>query len=180
MSVQMGCPEGASAECGSDMPSASPTTCAVAAVPRNWQPPPGEAQARHIASAASSSVICPWAKRAPTDCTLAVSSPSSGSSVTHLEPAPEIEPWIGRLPCGCSATELYRLEPKRGFELRSGRYERPVLPIELIRLERVRRIELRWLDWRSSAQPMSHTREVKLSAVSSQHSAPNAPADADS
>ncbi len=99
---------------------------------------------------------------------------------THLEPAPEIEPWIGRLPCGCSATELYRLEPKRGFELRSGRYERPVLPIELLRLERVRRIELRWLDWRSSAQPMSHTREVKLSAVSSQHSAPNAPADADS
>src|ERR1022692_2200050 len=65
---------------------------------------------------------------------------------THLEPAPGIEPWIGRLPCGCSATELPRLE-------------------------RVRRIELRWLDWRSSAQPMSHTREVKLSAVSSQHSA---------
>src|ERR1017187_3955702 len=32
---------------------------------------------------------------------------------THLEPAPEIEPWIGRLPCGCSATQLHRLEPKR-------------------------------------------------------------------
>ena len=44
--VQMGCPEGASAECGSAMPSASPTTCEVAAVPRNWQPPPGVAQAR--------------------------------------------------------------------------------------------------------------------------------------
>ncbi len=46
MSSQTGCPEGASAECGSDRPSASPTTCEVAAVPRNWQPPPGEAQAR--------------------------------------------------------------------------------------------------------------------------------------
>jgi hypothetical protein len=54
--------------------------------------------------------------------------------------------------------ELHWLEPKRGFELRSGRYECPVLPIELLRLERVRRIELRWLDWQSSAQPMSHTR----------------------
>ena len=46
MSSQIGWPEGASAECGSDMPSASPTTCEVAAVPRNWQPPPGVAQAR--------------------------------------------------------------------------------------------------------------------------------------
>ena len=36
-------------------------TCAVAAVPRNWQPPPGEPQARHPASAASCSVICPCA-----------------------------------------------------------------------------------------------------------------------
>jgi|HubBroStandDraft_1064217.scaffolds.fasta_scaffold02459_8 hypothetical protein len=79
---------------------------------------------------------------------------------THLEPAPGIEPAIGRLPCGCSATELRWLEPKRGFELRSGRNERPVLPIELLRLERVRRIELRWLDWQSSAQPMSHTRQT--------------------
>ena len=35
------------------MPSASPTTCEVAAVPRNWQPPPGVAQARHRPSAAS-------------------------------------------------------------------------------------------------------------------------------
>jgi hypothetical protein len=66
----------------------------------------------------------------------------------------------GRLPCGNSATEIHRLEPKRGFELRSGRYERPVLPIELLRLERARRIELRWLDWQSSAQPMSHTRQI--------------------
>jgi hypothetical protein len=47
--------------------------------------------------------------------------------------------------------------------LRSGRYERPVLPIELLRLERVRRIELRWLDWQSSAQPMSHTRQTNWS-----------------
>ncbi len=46
MSSQIGWPEGASAECGSAMPSASATTCEVAAVPRNWQPPPGEAQAR--------------------------------------------------------------------------------------------------------------------------------------
>ena len=44
MSSQIGCPEGASAEWPSDMPSASPTTCDVAAVPRNWQPPPGDAQ----------------------------------------------------------------------------------------------------------------------------------------
>ena len=35
-------------------PSASPTTCDVAAVPRNWQPPPGLAQARQPSSAASS------------------------------------------------------------------------------------------------------------------------------
>ena len=41
MSVQTACPDGARAECGSETPSASPTTCDVAAVPRNWQPPPG-------------------------------------------------------------------------------------------------------------------------------------------
>ena len=41
ISSQTGCPHGASAECGSAMPSASATTCEVAAVPRNWQPPPG-------------------------------------------------------------------------------------------------------------------------------------------
>jgi hypothetical protein len=33
MSSQIGCPDGASAECGSESPSASPTTCDVAAVP---------------------------------------------------------------------------------------------------------------------------------------------------
>ena len=49
---QIGWPEGASAVCGSDMPSASATTCDVAAVPRNWQPPPGDAQARQPISAA--------------------------------------------------------------------------------------------------------------------------------
>ena len=43
---------GASAEWPSDRPSASPTTCDVAAVPRNWQPPPGDAQARQPRSAA--------------------------------------------------------------------------------------------------------------------------------
>jgi len=35
MSIQIGWPDGASAECGSDSPSASPMTCEVAAVPRN-------------------------------------------------------------------------------------------------------------------------------------------------
>ena len=70
------------AECGSDRPSASPTTCDVAAVPRNWQPPPGEAQARQPSSAACSSVISPCAKRAPMVCTLPASSPSVGGSVT--------------------------------------------------------------------------------------------------
>ena len=60
-----GCPEGASAECGSARPSASPTTWEVAAVPRNWQPPPGLAHARQPRSDASSRVIWPWAKRTP-------------------------------------------------------------------------------------------------------------------
>ena len=36
-----GCPDGASAAWGTVSPNASATTCAVAAVPRNWQPPPG-------------------------------------------------------------------------------------------------------------------------------------------
>ena len=44
-SSQTDWPDGANALCGSDSPSASPTTCDVAAVPRNWQPPPGVAQA---------------------------------------------------------------------------------------------------------------------------------------
>ena len=58
VSSQIGCPEGASAECGNDNPRASPTTCEVAAVPRNWHPPPGLAHARHPTSAAYSNVIC--------------------------------------------------------------------------------------------------------------------------
>ena len=45
-------PRAPSAVCGSARPSASATTCAVAAVPRNWQPPPGDAQARQPISAA--------------------------------------------------------------------------------------------------------------------------------
>ena len=90
----------------------------------------------------------------------------TGASPPHAYPADTLGASIGnrtqdRPPTiGCSAIELHRLEPKRGFELRSGRYERPVLPIELLRLERVRRIELRWPDWQSGAQPMSHTREA--------------------
>src|ERR1017187_10449453 len=53
ISVQMGWPEGESAEWASDMPRAPPTTWEVAAVPRNWQPPPGVAQARQSISEAS-------------------------------------------------------------------------------------------------------------------------------
>ena len=51
-------------------------------MPRNWQPPPGEAQARQPRSAARSSVISPWAKRAPIDCTVPASSASRAGSVT--------------------------------------------------------------------------------------------------
>ena len=82
MSSQIGWPEGASAACGTVSPSASATTCDVAAVPRNWQPPPGEAQARQPSSAASSSVTSPCAKRAPSVCTVPASSPERGGSVT--------------------------------------------------------------------------------------------------
>ena len=82
MSSQIGCPEGASAVCGSDRPSASPTTWDVAAVPRNWQPPPGEPHARQPRSAARSSVSSPCANRAPMDCTVPASSPSVGGRVT--------------------------------------------------------------------------------------------------
>ncbi len=60
MSSQMAWPEGASAACPSAIPKASATTCEVAAVPRNWQPPPGDAQARQPRSAACSSVNSPW------------------------------------------------------------------------------------------------------------------------
>ena len=45
-SSQTGSPDGASALCGSAMPSASATTCDVAAVPRNWHPPPDDPHAR--------------------------------------------------------------------------------------------------------------------------------------
>ena len=97
-SSQMGCPEGASAVCGNDSPRASPTTCEVAAVPRNWQPPPGEAQARQPTSAAYSSVIWFCEKRVPMVCTLPASSPSSASNVTP--PGTRIE---GFLPDEASA-----------------------------------------------------------------------------
>ena len=80
-----------------------PTTCDVAAVPRNWQPPPGLAQARQPSSAASSSVISPWAKRAPIVCTLPASSPSRrrqrhaaghehARQVVHRRPGPSSSP----------------------------------------------------------------------------------------
>ena len=81
-SSQIGCPDGARAEWGRARPSASPTTWDVAAVPRNWQPPPAEPQARQPMSAARSSVISPWAKRAPMDCTVPASSASFAGSVT--------------------------------------------------------------------------------------------------
>ena len=54
----------------------------VAAVPRNWQPPPAEPQARQPMSAAYSRVMSPSANRAPIDCTFPASSASSAGSVT--------------------------------------------------------------------------------------------------
>src|ERR1035441_10980771 len=57
ISIQMGCPEGESAEWGRDMPRASPTTWLVAAVPRNWQPPPGGAQGREPTPAGDPHVV---------------------------------------------------------------------------------------------------------------------------
>ena len=77
-SSQTGWPEGASAEWQSASPSASATTCAVAAVPRNWQPPPGVAQAAQPSSAASRTVSLPCVKRAPMVCTAPASSPTVG------------------------------------------------------------------------------------------------------
>ncbi len=53
MSSQIGWPEGARAEWGSARPKASPTTWALAAVPKKWHPPPGEAQVRQAATWAS-------------------------------------------------------------------------------------------------------------------------------
>jgi len=61
MSSHTGSPDGASALWGSARPSASATTCEVAAVPRNWQPPPGVPHARQPAAAASSTVMRPCA-----------------------------------------------------------------------------------------------------------------------
>ena len=61
MSSQTGWPEGDSAACGTVRPSASPITCELAAVPRNWQPPPGEAQVWQSTSAAYSSDTSPTA-----------------------------------------------------------------------------------------------------------------------
>src|SRR5256885_4353436 len=81
-SSQTGCPEGASAECGTARPKASATTCEVAAVPRNWQPPPGDAHARQPKSAASLNESNPCAYRAPIDCIVPASSPFDGGSVT--------------------------------------------------------------------------------------------------
>ena len=52
MSSQIGSPDGLSALCGSAIPNASATTCDVAAVPKNWHPPPDEPQARHPIAAA--------------------------------------------------------------------------------------------------------------------------------
>ena len=82
MSVHTGSPEGASALCGNAIPSASAITCEVAAVPRNWQPPPGEPQARQPIAAACSRSISPCAKRAPMVCTLPASSAPRAGRVT--------------------------------------------------------------------------------------------------
>ena len=94
MSVQMGWPDGASALWGRERPKASPTTCEVAAVPRNWQPPPGDAQVRQPMSAAYSSEISPWAYRAPMDWILPASSPSSGGSVTPPGTSTQGRLWV--------------------------------------------------------------------------------------
>ena len=82
MSSHAPVPEGDSAPCVIASPSASATTWDVPAVPRNWHPPPGEAQARQPMSWAYSSVTSPWANRAPIDWIMPVSSPCSGARVT--------------------------------------------------------------------------------------------------
>ena len=70
-------------------PSAAATGRAPRRRPATWPRCRGtgsrrraSAQARQPSSAASSSVISPWAKRAPMVCTLPASSPSLGGSVT--------------------------------------------------------------------------------------------------
>ncbi len=82
MSSHTGSPEGARAACGRDRPSPSATTWAVAAVPRNWQPPPGLPHARQPMVWACSRLIRPCAKRAPMVCTRPVSSESGAGRVT--------------------------------------------------------------------------------------------------
>ena len=82
VSSQTGSPDGLSALCGSAIPSASATTCAVAAVPRNWHPPPGDPHARQPSSAASSALMRPCANRAPMVWTLPASSAPVAGSVT--------------------------------------------------------------------------------------------------
>jgi len=82
ISSQIGWPDGASAECGNASPRASATTWALAAVPRKWHPPPGDAHTRHPSTLASSSDNSPRANRAPIDWILPVSSPSVLGSVT--------------------------------------------------------------------------------------------------
>ena len=54
-----GVPEGESAPWVMARPRASETTWDVPAVPRNWHPPPGDAQARHPTSWAYSRVTSP-------------------------------------------------------------------------------------------------------------------------
>ena len=98
-SSQTGWPEGASAEWQSASPSASATTWLVAAVPRNWQPPPGVAQAAQPSSAASRTVSLPCVKRTPIVCTAPACSPSVGGSVTP--PGTMI---TGRSRCAASAS----------------------------------------------------------------------------
>ena len=121
MSSQTGSPEGASALWGSAMPSASATTCAVAAVPRNWQPPPGVPQARQARAAASSSVTRPWAKRAPSVCTAPASSLPSAGSVTPpgtITPGRSEQPASASIVAGrpLSQVAMPRTPARRGSE----------------------------------------------------------------
>ena len=81
-SFQIGCPDGASAACGTVSPSASATTCDVAAVPRNWHPPPGDAHARQPSSAASSSGSLRTRSARRSSGAAPASTPSVGGSVT--------------------------------------------------------------------------------------------------
>ena len=77
-----GVPLGDSAAWVMASPRASDTTCDVPAVPRNWQPPPGDAHARHPTSWAYWRVTSPCANRAPMDWIMPASSPVLGARVT--------------------------------------------------------------------------------------------------